>query len=184
MMLYLTLAVLLVPLGVSGNFCKRETVHQKYADGWDACDENGMSCCYYIRNSSVVIYSHGYKDGQYFPNTHCEYIINIEQDCEINICYGINFSMDGGDGIQVRTKEVQVDYRAKKRPFDVNLNKNTASISFNTDSGDVAPGSKWAIGMVCVPKNKYASICEVCESISDEINSGPDGDEVIKVISA
>jgi len=181
MLLYLALAVL-APLAVTSNYCKREVLHQANEYGWDACDENGMACCYYIHNSSVIIYSHGYNDGRYYPNTHCEYIIDVDDDCEINICYGYSFSMDGGDGLEVRTSQVNVDWRGKKKPFNVNLHGNKASISFNTDGGDVKEGSKWQIGMTCVPKNKYASICEACESIAEEMKAGPDGDEVIKVI--
>jgi len=184
MLLYIALAVL-GPLAVSGGgYCKRASSAPVTNDyGWDSCDENGLSCCYWIHNDTVIIYSHGFKDGKYHPNTHCEYIIDIDSKCDIHICYSMDFSMAGNDQISVGTKDVNIKYKTSKQPFDVNLNSNTASINFNTEDGDVKDGSKWAIGMVCQPKTEYKSVCEVCESIKAEMEKGPVDEEVIKVIS-
>lgn len=90
--------------------------------------------------------------------------------------------MAGNDMIKVSTKKVKVDYRSKKRPFDVNLNGNRASITFTSGPEETKSNSKWAMGMVCVPKTEYKTVCEVCESIQEEMKNGPENDEVIKVL--
>ena len=49
-----------------------------------------------------------------------------------------------------------------KKPFNTVLDGNRASIDFT--SRETPPeGSKWSMGLVCIPKTEYKSICEVCD---------------------
>jgi len=169
---------------VTSNYCKRDTgyTYSLAANGWDKCDSNGLACCYYV-NGSVVIYSHGYNNnGSYNANTHCEYIIDINADCNIVMCIQMDFSMDGGDSIKIRTMDMSIDYRGDKRPYNANLNSNSASVEFSSDSSEPPAGSNWAMGFVCIPYTDYRSVCEVCDDIADEMNAGPEGDEVVKAL--
>lgn len=170
----------LTEVSLASSYCKRDTgyTYSLAANGWDKCDSNGLSCCYYV-NDSVVIYSHGYNNGSYNANTHCEYIIDIEGDCNIVMCIQMDFSMDGGDSIKIRTSDMSIDYRGTKRPYNANLNSNAVSVEFDSDSSEPPTGSKWSMGFVCVPDTDYRSVCEVCDDIADEMNAGPDGDDVV-----
>jgi len=150
--------------------------------GWDKCDTEGLTCCYWI-NGTVIIFSHGYNDGKYDVNTHCEYIIDLDPDCDIAFCMSMDFSMAGDDKINIRNTETSITWEGKKKPFNTVINGNTASITFTSSGKDVPDGSKWAVGIVCIPKGEYKSVCEVCDEIADQMKEGPDGDSILKKLN-
>eukprot|EP00116_Pleurobrachia_bachei_P003634 sb/3463896/ len=181
------------------------------------CDENGLACCYYF-NGSVILYSHNYHNGTYNPNTHCEYIIDIDWDCNLVMCVELDMSMAPGSGEPTRPRKqpirtgylghvtgyqliwdqyflirsvldtqlrntLQSDnslitYKGTKTPFNANLNDNSASVMFTSEDGG-GEDNKWSMGMVCVPKTDYRSVCEICEDIADQQLAGPEGDEIL-----
>lgn len=56
----------------------------------------------------------------------------------------------------------QMGIHGTKKPFNTVLDGNRASIDFT--SRETPPeGSKWSMGLVCIPKTEYKSICEVCD---------------------
>jgi len=178
------LLVLMVLVGVAAAYqCvgKRDT-DQKYitsAEGWEHCDSNGIACCYYI-NGTVIIYSHGFNNGSYNPNTHCEFIIDLDPECDIVICAGLNYGMNGNDMISIHTNEINMDWRSKKRPFHQRINGNKATLRFQSGPEVPPDGTKWSMGIVCVPKIEHKSVCEVCDEISEEQEKGPNGDNILK----
>jgi len=179
----IVVALAVIALGAD-TYCKRQTgyTYSLAANGWDKCDSNGLACCYYV-NGSVIIYSHNYNNGSYNPNTHCEYIIDIDEDCDLHMCIAMDFSMDGGDSIKITTMDASIEYRGEKSLFNANLGSNAASLTFRSDDSEpLESGSKWAIGFVCVPKTEYRSVCEVCEDLADQIVEGPEDDEVVKAV--
>lgn len=174
----------LVGLAVAFQCVKRQSgyTYSQASSGWDKCDNNGLACCYWI-NNTVIIYSHGYNEGKYNPNTHCEYIIDLDPDCDIVYCVSMDFSMDGNDQIKIRNLDSSLTFTGSKKPFNAQLDGNKASVSFTSGPDVPAEGSKWAMGIVCVPKVEYKSVCEICDEIADQIEEGPDGDEIIKSLN-
>lgn len=160
---------------------KRQTGEYKYqtsAEGWDHCDMNGLACCYYI-NGTVIIFSHGFNNGSYNPNTHCEYVINLDPKCDIIICATMDFSMAGNDKISITTLESQMSFE-KKPPFNQKIEGNKATVRFQSGPNEPPEGSKWSLGIVCVPKTEYKSVCEICDEIADQQDEGPAGDAILK----
>lgn len=180
-MLLLSLAFVALLSTASTRFCKREAYGENEY-GYDACDTNGFSCCYRIHNGTVIIYSHNYNNGTYNPNTHCQYIIDVDDDCDINVCYQYEMSIGGGGSIKIGNKDTQIEVRSDKRPFDFAIDGSSISVNFESDASEPKEGSKWAIGFVCVPKAEYKSVCEVCDGLREEMDAGPVGDAVVKVI--
>jgi len=153
--------------------------YQTSAEGWDKCDSNGLACCYYI-NGTVIIYSHGYDAGQYNPNTHCEYVIDLDSECDIVICATMDFSMNGNDMVSIRTLDTNIKWAGQNQPSSVRVGGNKATIAFNSGPDVPADGSKWSLGIVCVPKTEYKPVCEVCEDIENIQSNGPNGDSILK----
>jgi len=149
------------------------------AEGWEHCDSNGMACCYYI-NGTVIIFSHGYNNGTYNSNTHCEYIIDLDPECDIVICATMDFSMNGNDMVQIQTADSTINWSGQKKPFNPRINSNKATVRFNSGGDEPAQGSKWSLGIVCVPKTEYKSVCEVCDEIADQQEEGPNGEAILK----
>jgi len=152
--------------------------------GWDNCDADGLSCCYFLNATSgqtIVLYSHGYDEGQYSPNTHCNYVIDFDGDCNIHLCMQLDFSMNPGDTIKVHQQNFQMGIYGNKQPSNMVLDGNRASIDF-TSVTTPPEGSKWSMGLVCIPKTEYKSICEVCDEMAEDQLEGPDDGETVKVI--
>jgi len=174
--------VALVGIAVAHQCVKRDTGY-KYvitsAEGWDHCDSNGLACCYYI-NGTVIIFSHGFNNGSYNPNTHCEYIIDLDPECDIVICATMDFSMNGNDMVSIHTAETTMNWRGKKQPFNTRVSGNKATVRFQSGPEEPPEGSKWSLGIVCVPKTEYKSVCEVCDEIADQQDEGPDGDNILQ----
>lgn len=176
--------------GAVSNICKREDNFIAGSWGFDNCDENGLACCYYIKINEttadgVIVYSHGWKDGAYVPNTHCQYIIEIDPKCEIAACFEMGFGLDGDDMIKVHNRDVQMDLKQSKRkmaPGDFIVPGNKIQVDFISGDGEKPNGSKWAMGFVCNPENDYKTICELCDDIKDQLEEGPDGDNIVKLV--
>jgi len=174
--------VALIGVAVAWQCVKRQTSPNGYltsAEGWDHCDQNGLACCYYI-NGSVIIFSHGYNNGSYNPNTHCEYVIDLDPECDIVVCAQMDFSMAGDDMISISTVESNIKWTGEKQPFNSKVEGNKASVRFTSSANDPPEGSKWSLGIVCVPKTEYKSVCEVCDEIADQQQEGPNGDNILK----
>merc|ERR1712240_862456 len=59
---YMVLASLVVGAVIAFE-CQKRQAPTMTEFGWDVCDANGLSCCYYINatsGQSIVLYSHGY----------------------------------------------------------------------------------------------------------------------------
>lgn len=174
-------AVLVVAVLTYNQCVKREAGYaiETVPSGWEKCDTGGLTCCYWI-NGTVIVFSHGFILGKYNENTHCEYIIDLDPKCDIVFCMEMDFSMNGNDKLQIRTLETSITWSGKKKPFNTRISGNSASVTFTSSADDVPNGSKWAMGIVCVPKGEYKTVCEACDEIADQMKEGPDGDEIIK----
>jgi len=176
----LVLAVLVGVAVASQCFAKRDTSNFiTAAEGWEHCDSNGLACCYYV-NGSVIIFSHGFNNGSYNPNTHCEYVIDLDPECNIAICAGMDFGMHGNDMISIHTSDMELNWRSKKRPFNSIVEGNKATVRFQSGPELPPDGTKWSLGIVCVPKIEHKSVCEVCDEIADQQEEGPNGDSILK----
>ncbi|KAL5267586.1 hypothetical protein ACHWQZ_G004583 [Mnemiopsis leidyi] len=181
------LLVVIALVGIAGAYqcTKRETGQYKYvtsAEGWDHCDSNGLACCYYI-NGTVIIFSHGYNNGSYNPNTHCEYVIDLDPECDIVVCASMDFSMNGNDMVSIQTMDMNIKWTGNKKPFNSRVHGHKASIRFTSGPDAPPEGSKWSMGIVCVPKTEYKSVCEVCDEIAEQQGNGPDGDNILQPIN-
>eukprot|EP00116_Pleurobrachia_bachei_P018532 sb/3478794/ len=97
------------------------------------------------------------------------------------MCVELDMSMAPGSGVMIKTMDTSITYKGTKTPFNANLNDNSASVMFTSEDGG-GEDNKWSMGMVCVPKTDYRSVCEICEDIADQQLAGPEGDEVFKFI--
>ena len=57
----------------------------------------------------------------------------------------------------------QMNWRGKKQPFNTRVSGNKATVRFQSGPEEPPEGSKWSLGIVCVPKTEYKSVCEVCD---------------------
>lgn len=178
----LLVLVVLVGAAIAYQCVAKRDTNQNFitsAEGWEHCDTNGLACCYYV-NGSVIIFSHGYNNGSYNPNTHCEYIIDLDPDCDIVICTTMDFSMDGNDMISIHTSDMSIKWRGNKKPFNPRINGHKATVRFTSGPESPREGSKWSMGIVCVPKIEYKPVCEVCDEIASQQEEGPNGDSILK----